>query len=418
MALIYELKTKYGKRVAILIDEYDAPLLKNIGKGELAETVRAELDNFYAALKDCEDERGFVFITGVSKFAKTSVFSGLNNLMDLTLDPKYASIVGFTVAEFDSLFKEHMDETLNDVTFSEFYPEVRTVAALRNLILEWYAGYSWDGETSLLNPWDALSFFYRKQFRKFWLETGPPTFLADMFKSGQMNIVDFFSDNFLKEGANALSLSGKSDVKALLFQAGYLTVAKSAKNKGKRGVFLNFPNLTLRASAAELYDSSGMPIADPLLLARQGRIALEALIMRDSAAFSLAFKNFIEVFARGALALDENFYFKTLALAVMFSGELCEIRKEAEGEAADLRLNSRFGDIFVIEITRVPFPSGPRDNYDAKTRELMDEARNAVFERMERKRHSFPARGGGAKIYKTALVCGDRSEILIDFQEA
>jgi hypothetical protein len=136
--------------VAVLIDEYDAPILAQIESPELAKKIRDAMRSFYAVLKDMEDYRGFTFITGVTKFAKTSIFSTLNNLEDLTLDKDYATICGLTMAEFDSFLEERQDDPNLKAFLTELItlgrlPEAGSKDKFRQLVLDWYDGYSWDG---------------------------------------------------------------------------------------------------------------------------------------------------------------------------------------------------------------------------------------------------------------------------------
>ncbi|MDR1167258.1 MAG: ATP-binding protein [Deltaproteobacteria bacterium] len=416
--LIIGLHDKYGKKVAILIDEYDAPIIDNLNNKALAEEMRKELKDFYGSLKNCEKQRGFIFITGISRFAKTSIFSGLNNLSDLTLNEDYANILGFTSEEFDNLFKARMEAVLNYFISKKRYKEIKTVDDLKKRILEWYDGYSWEGESSVLNPWAVLSFFDRKEFGNFWLETGHPSFIAEMIKSGQINLSHLYNDNFFKESMNIIDIGDKLNLKALLFQAGYLTIARTERLEDGIKYFLNFPNLEVRASMAQLFLSLNRPIERPLLLKKQGKAILETLINRDASGFKLAFKSFIGNFSYRSFTYTENFYSMIFTLAITFSGQLCEPQKEVEGGVMDLHLRSRYGDDFVIEIKYVPFQSTEDDNSADEIKELMEKARDKAFEQIERNRYYFCFQGNGNKIYKTALVFGGRSAILIDFQEA
>jgi hypothetical protein len=160
-SLIDMLYEKYALPVSILIDEYDAPILSQLDNPAQAEKIRKRLQLFYGVLKQKEKIRGFSFVTGVTRFVKTSIFSGLNNLIDLTLNKKYATICGFTLEELDSFFAEHLEAMLANFKARGVLPQVLTPEAtavdLRRLILEWYDGYSWDGETRVLNPWAILN---------------------------------------------------------------------------------------------------------------------------------------------------------------------------------------------------------------------------------------------------------------------
>ncbi|MDR1166987.1 MAG: AAA family ATPase [Deltaproteobacteria bacterium] len=418
LALIQELNVKYDKRVVILIDEYDAPILKNIEKKKLAEATRGELRDFYGALKDCEDERGFVFITGVSKFAKTSLFSGVNNLTDITLEKKFANILGFTIEEFDHLFKEHMETILKEFMSKKGFENIKTIADLKSRIMGWYDGYSWDGESSVLNPWAVLTFFRKKKFGNFWLDTGHPGFLENMIKKGKITIADMFNNNFFTESMNVIDIGDKLNLKALLFQTGYLTVDRIESTSDGESYFLNFPNLEVKASIAQLSLSLKNPIKKPLLLVTQGKAILETLINRDSTGFQLAFESFISNLSHRVFTYNESFYSMMLTLAIAFSGQLYELQKEVEGGVMDLHFRSRYGDDFVIEIKYVPLPPTEDSSYESKKQEFMEAARDKAFEQIERKRYYFCFQGGGNRIYKTALIFGGRSEILIDFQEA
>ncbi|MDR0547961.1 MAG: AAA family ATPase, partial [Deltaproteobacteria bacterium] len=114
-SLIVDISTKYQLPVSVLIDEYDAPILEQMNTPALAEAIRAKLHSFYNCLKSSKDTLGFTFITGVAKFAKVSLFSSLNHLIDLTLDKDYADICGFTLPEFDALFADHLENSLKSL---------------------------------------------------------------------------------------------------------------------------------------------------------------------------------------------------------------------------------------------------------------------------------------------------------------
>ncbi|MCX8083504.1 MAG: AAA family ATPase, partial [Calditerrivibrio sp.] len=137
--LIYLSYKKYSQKVVILIDEYDKPILDNIEDRELATVMREELKGFYAVIKGSDEYIKFVFITGVSKFSKVSLFSGLNNLEDITLNPRYATIAGYTHRDLETVFSEHLK--------GQDYEKIR----------RWYNGYKWLGE-AVYNPFDILLF--------------------------------------------------------------------------------------------------------------------------------------------------------------------------------------------------------------------------------------------------------------------
>uniref|UniRef100_UPI000A685B45 AAA family ATPase n=1 Tax=Candidatus Symbiothrix dinenymphae TaxID=467085 RepID=UPI000A685B45 len=171
--LIESLHRKEGNKVVVLIDEYDKPILDAIGKPEAAD-IRAFLQEFYVVLKSADDHLKFVFMTGVTKVAKVSIFSALNNLEDITLDDEYASICGYTQEELERDFSEYIDETasLLAMTREDLLAKIR----------KWYDGYSWDGKTSVYNPFSTLPFFKKKTFSNYWFVTGTPTFVINRLK--------------------------------------------------------------------------------------------------------------------------------------------------------------------------------------------------------------------------------------------
>jgi hypothetical protein len=189
LLLINKLRAKYGRNVAVLIDEYDKPIQDNIDNPDLAEAIRKTLMNFYGVLKAVEG-RGFTFITGVTKFTHTSIFSELNDLYDLTLSGKYSDICGLTINELDTLFQEYMEQALETLNADDVLADGAKMADLRKLILDWYDGYSWDGKTRVLNPWSILHFSENGQFDDYWPQTGVPSFIANFVKTGKMSYRD------------------------------------------------------------------------------------------------------------------------------------------------------------------------------------------------------------------------------------
>lgn len=164
--LIHRAHQVFGQRAVVLIDEYDKPILDNILLPERARELREGLKNLYSVLKDADPHLHFVLLTGVSKFSKVSLFSGLNNLRDITLSPAYATICGYTDEDIDSTFA----------------PELPGLD--RAQIKHWYNGYRWGGQavTAVYNPFDVLLLFQERQFGPYWFESATPTFLVELLK--------------------------------------------------------------------------------------------------------------------------------------------------------------------------------------------------------------------------------------------
>ena len=236
--LIEALYRKYNKTVVILIDEYDKPILDHLTDVETAEANREVLRGFYGILKSMDPYLRLTFITGVTKFTKTSVFSGLNNLFDITLAEEYANICGITKNDLYECFGEHIESMAALSRFKRY-------GDLKEEILYWYDGYSWDGETRVINPFSLLSFFSRKRFSSFWYSSGTPKFLLDMIKIRPAGYTDL---NNLKMGEWSLDTFDiqKMEVEPLLFQTGYLTVKEIVPDSTPDEYILSVPNYEVR----------------------------------------------------------------------------------------------------------------------------------------------------------------------------
>jgi hypothetical protein len=247
--LIEQMNDKHGK-VVILIDEYDKPLIDYLEFHELeqAKANQVTLAHFYSGLKDCDDFIRLLFITGVSKFTKVSLFSKLNNLTDLTVNPKFSTLTGYTKEEVEHYFEDYIQDTLTTLTDynrAELLEEMRV----------WYNGYSWDGKTRMYNPYDIMLFFFNQDFQSFWFSTGTPKFLVDrMLQQNFYQVEDIdVSLSFLDQyNLNNLELT------SLMFQSGYLTIKE---NKGKGNVVLSYPNQEVKeALYGFLISMMGKPI--------------------------------------------------------------------------------------------------------------------------------------------------------------
>jgi hypothetical protein len=221
-----------GQRAVVLIDEYDKPLLDNISNRTVAAEVREGLKNLYSVLKGSDADLKFVLLTGVSKFSKVSIFSGLNNLRDITLDARYSAICGYTDADVDTVFA----------------PELPGLD--REEMRRWYNGYNWLGD-SVYNPFDLLLLFDTREFRNYWIETGSPTFLLKLLTERPCFTPD------LSRIVAPDSLLSTFDVdtmppEALLFQSGYLSIASARHLPGRLQLTLKYPNQEVQASLNEL----------------------------------------------------------------------------------------------------------------------------------------------------------------------
>ena len=230
--LLEALHRQTGQRVVVLVDEYDKPILDALDAPDLARGNRDFLRGLYAVIKDGDPHVRFVLLTGVSRFSKVSLFSGLNNLKDITLDPRYAAICGYTDRDLDTVFA----------------PELPGLD--RGAVREWYNGYRWLGDEAVYNPFDILLLFDTRRFGAWWFETGTPTFLLETLVARG---VESFALDGMVSGDALLSSFDVGDVapEALLFQTGYLTIRGVESRAGKTYYRLGYPNREVRESLNE-----------------------------------------------------------------------------------------------------------------------------------------------------------------------
>ena len=227
--LIRALHRQGEQRVVVLVDEYDKPILDALEVPEVARANRDFLRGLYSTIKSNDAHVKFTFLTGVSKFSKVSLFSGLNNLKDITLDARYSAICGYTDADLDAIFA----------------PELPGLD--RDEIRRWYNGYSWLGEEKVYNPFDILLLFDRRQFGAYWFETGTPTFLINTLVDRGVSSIDL--DDMLGSD-ELLSTFDVDDIttQALLFQTGYLTIHHTEPRGVEMYYRLSYPNQEVRQS--------------------------------------------------------------------------------------------------------------------------------------------------------------------------
>jgi hypothetical protein len=214
--IIIEISKKKNRKVVILIDEYDKPILDNISNEKLAENIRDSLNDFFSTMKANDEYIEFIFITGVTKFSKTSIFSGLNNITDLTVNSNYSKICGYTQKDLEAKFKEHIKNLgVNyDLNYEETLKKIK----------EWYDGYSWNGNDFVYNPYSILSLFNEYEFDNYWFETGTPSFLMKLIKNYNTGIENLFNNKIKLFGSFPTFKIDAIDLKSNFLQTGYLTI--------------------------------------------------------------------------------------------------------------------------------------------------------------------------------------------------
>ena len=230
---------KQKKSVVVLIDEYDKPILNNIDDPDKAKKIREELRSFYSVLKDMDKYLKFIFITGITKASKVSIFSDLNQLDDLTLDSHFSEILGYTQDDIAEYFPSRIEKLRKKLGLgkAQFWDELK----------KWYNGYSWNGRDFVYNPFSILNLFKKKKFDNYWFESGSPSFIIKYTRKNKLKASQFENVKVTQ------SFHSKYDIEnsppySFLWQAGYLTI----KEETRTSYILDYPNKEVEKSMKEL----------------------------------------------------------------------------------------------------------------------------------------------------------------------
>ena len=220
---------KYQKPVVILIDEYDKAILDNLDQMEVAIECREILKRLYTQIKENDRYIKFAFLTGVSKFSRASIFSGLNNLEDISLTPRFGTLCGYTQNDIETTFFPYLE----GVNLEE--------------LKEWYNGYNFLND-KVYNPFDILLFIKNDfLFQNYWFKTGTPSFLIKLFKQNHYNLAKFENLTVGEELIESFDIENIS-LETVMFQAGYLTIKEVVQKRRKIEYILTYPNFETKMS--------------------------------------------------------------------------------------------------------------------------------------------------------------------------
>ena len=348
-----------GERVVVLVDEYDKPILDNLTQPDRARELRDGLRNLYSVIKDSDAHIRFAFLTGVSKFSKVSLFSGLNNLNDITVDARYSALCGYTEADLDTVFA----------------PELEGLD--RDRIRIWYNGYNWTGE-AVYNPFDVLLLFEKRQFRPWWFETATPTFLVDLLTERQTWLPRLGQ---LRADAELLSAFdvGRISTEALLWQTGYLTIDAEEQQFGEYRYRLRYPNREVYQSLNNSLLRAWTPDGQETL-AHKTRLG-ELLLVNDFTGMQALFTAFFasiphDWFRNNPIAAYEGYY--ASVFYAYFASLGLDLTPEESSNAGRLDLGLRFnGQIYLFEFKVVELEPEGRALQQIKNRGYADSYRAA-----------------------------------------
>ena len=227
--------------VVVLIDEYDKPILDNIGNVRIAETFRGYLRNLYLSLKDYDSHLRFVMLTGISKFSKTGVFSAMNNLNDISMDELFGAVVGYTQAELEDNFSGWIDAAAEKMELSR----VNFLDQLK----DYYDGFCFDGVTRLYNPFSIMQCLQKARCENYWYESASPSFIVAYMR--QHGIEDPEAYRHLKVTSDFVGIQEieRARPESFLYQAGYLTI----ESREEQELTLDYPNREVMNAISRIY---------------------------------------------------------------------------------------------------------------------------------------------------------------------
>ena len=382
--LLRALHQRAGRRVVVLVDEYDKPILDVLETPEVARANRDYLRGLYGTVKSSDAHIRFSLLTGVSKFSKVSLFSGLNHLIDITLDRRHSAICGYTEADLDEAFA----------------PELEGLD--RERIREWYDGYNWRGEERVYNPFDILLLFRNREFNVWWYETGTPSFLIDVLCSRQ--VASPTIDGMVGTD-ELLSTFDVDDVatEALLFQTGYLTITGTEDLGGRPIYRLGYPNREVRESLNRSLLRAMAP--DPSRQLAQGLRLRELLAANDFEGLEALFRAFFssipyEWHTKNDIARYEGYYASVFYSHLAAAG--LDVRVEDSTSLGRVDLAVRFGGcVYLVEF---------------KVVELAPEG--AAMAQLEERRYADKYRHLGEPIHLVAVEFSRETRNLAAFEVA
>ncbi|WP_194848080.1 ATP-binding protein [Candidatus Neptunochlamydia vexilliferae] len=265
--LVMQLSKK--NQVVILIDEYDQPIINNLQSVEITKQNRDLLRDFFGTIKSLDKYLKFTFITGISKFSRVSLFSAINNLNDITMEPKYAGMMGYTEEELRVNFRDHIQKITQERS-QQGNPvsEEKVIDEVRN----WYNGYRFsEGKTCVYNPFSTLKFMQIKKPKTYWYSTGTPSFLIHQLKNHLESMVSLDGTTATEDELMDISSLEQINLEALMYQTGYFTI--KGYNSISNRYLLGLPNEEVRSA----FINSLVKNFAPITKLRSSRECVEAL---------------------------------------------------------------------------------------------------------------------------------------------
>ncbi|MDR2727506.1 MAG: ATP-binding protein, partial [Chitinispirillales bacterium] len=371
--LIHALHEHCGRRVVVIIDEYDKPLLSTLENAGLHQEMRNALKGFYGVLKSSDSDLWFVFITGVTKFSRVSVFSDLNQLVDLTLNPVYSDICGLTQDEVERNFEPEIEAILKETgrNRDEYLENLR----------QHYNGYRFSEKPlTVYNPFGLLQHFNEAgRFLPYWYETGSPTFLINLIKKQKINIAKL--DN-MRVRYEDFRKYDSENIKAepMLYQCGYLTI--SGYNEKRNEYTLDYPNMEVSYSFANSLMEQYLQVTADRSQALFSKLP-DALEEGNIEAAIEALRPFLASIPYDIITDTENYYETVVFLIMKILGLNCR----AEVRTADGRIDT------LVET----------ENFVYCIEFKLDKSAEEALAQIDSKDYLLPWKGSGKKLFKVGV---------------
>jgi hypothetical protein len=362
-----------GRQVVVLVDEYDKPMLQAIGNEELQAEYRSTLKAFYGALKSSDRYIKFAFLTGVTKFGKVSVFSDLNNLLDLSLDHRYTSICGISEKELHQYFDAEVNALAeaSDMTKDDCYERLRLD----------FDGYHFSrlSKEGMYNPFSVLNTLSSRTFNDYWFETGTPSFLIHQLKKTNYPLEMMTREELSADTLNSIEMTDENPL-PLLYQSGYLTI--KGYDERFKTYRLGFPNHEVEEGFVKYL----VPFYSPNK-ADHPLIYIGHFIKDVETGNAVAFMQRVERFFDGGdyqVAGKAELYFQnTLWALFKLLGLYVDVERHTTDGRMDILVQTH-QFVYILELK-------------------MDQSADIALQQIEEKQYDKPFEGDGRTIYKIGV---------------
>ena len=376
-----------GRQVVVLVDEYDKPMLQAIGNEALQSEYRSTLKAFYGALKSSDRYIKFAFLTGVTKYGKVSVFSDLNNLIDLSLDHRYVGICGISEQELHDNFDESVAAlaTANGMTKDECYDQ----------LCKDYDGYHFDIESSgVYNPFSVLNTLSSQRFKDYWFETGTPSFLVYQLKKTNYPLEMITREELTVDTLNSIEIMDENPL-PLLFQSGYLTIKGYDREFGT--YLMGFPNREVEEGFVKYLVPFYSPSKADQPLAYIGNFVRE-IRNGNAEAFMRRVERFFDGSDCQVTGKAELYFQNTIWVLFKLLGLYVDVERHTTDGRMDILVQTK-DFVYILELK-------------------IDQSADVALQQIEEKQYAKPFVGDGRTIYKIGISFSSKNRRMTEWKIA